>query len=378
MRKITPILEECIADASLVKITISKPRNKDSKYKNIFVRPVQISDQLMYQMVKRTETQDFTENVSPDNIVQTIDELLEIDFYNADVFCQDIQYHYLQSKKGGETIKRKKKQRTTSPLDHNRKKNQLIPESTPYLQDLGLSSSNGKIFGESQKKYKQINKYIEIVSNLVQKDHPKSCFDMGCGKGYLTFALYDYLQRSNADFSMTGIEIRPDLVEKCNTISQHHKMSNLSFEVGSIDSYQISTTDMVIALHACDIATDMAIAAGIKSKAKYIITAPCCHKQIRKEIDQKKSSVSSIIKHGIFLERQAEMITDTIRALLLVSQGYETKVFEFISSEHTAKNIMITARYTGKPNVSVLKQIEDLKAEFGIKTHYLETILHEK
>lgn len=375
MKKIIPILEECIQNASLVKITISKPRNKDSKYKNIFVRPVEISDQLMYQMVKRTKTQDFTENVTPDSIVQSIEGLLNADFYNADVFCEDVQYHYLQSKKGVETIKKKKTQRRTSPLDHNRKKQQLIPESTPYLQDLGLSSSNGKIFGESQKKFKQINKYIEIVSNLVQKDHPISCFDMGCGKGYLTFALYDYLQRSNPDFSMTGIEIRPDLVDKCNAIADHHEMSKLSFEVGSIDTYQISTTDMVIALHACDIATDMAIAAGIKSKAKYIITAPCCHKQIRKEIDQKKSSIASIIQHGIFLERQAEMITDTIRALLLESQGYETKVFEFISSEHTAKNIMITARYTGKPNVSALKQIEDLKSEFGIRSHYLQTIL---
>ncbi|WP_449437628.1 class I SAM-dependent methyltransferase [Pedobacter steynii] len=255
------------------------------------------------------------------------------------------------------------------------------------MQDLKITDQEGNVFKNSQDKYKQINQYIEILSSLIKEisnARIRNVVDMGSGKGYLTFALYDYLHNVlNLSVNMVGVEFREDLVQLCNGIAEKASFNQLRFEQGSIDSYSSDSIDLLIALHACDTATDDAIYKGIKAKAELIVVAPCCHKQIRREMEKgkAKNSVSFLTKYGIFLERQAEMITDGIRALVLEYFGYKTKVFEFISDVHTPKNVLVVGIKGSVDNnkkTEVLAQIEATKDYFGISYHHLEKLLKEE
>lgn len=376
MERFITYISNSVVDDKLFKITFSKPRTKHDELRNVYLRPVQIGDQLVYQSLLRSKTNDQTKNYNTSQVVDLAKELLSNRFFNADLHLENQKITILQSKKGKVTILTKSEKTDIAVGNNDHQKTRLISESRPYLQDLGLASSNGKIYAHSQDKYKQINKYVELISGLIKKEAPSSIVDMGSGKGYLTFALYDYLQQlGDPDLSVTGVEIRPDLIQKCNLISDKHALNGLGFDLGSIDDYQIGDRDMVIALHACDIATDMAIAKGLEAKAQYIVVAPCCHKQIRKAMRPTSSHLTPLLQHGILKERQAEMVTDTIRALILQSKGYDVKVFEFISSEHTGKNVMITAVNNGKSNPDAMKQVIALKTEFGIEEHYLEKLV---
>ena len=215
----------------------------------------------------------------------------------------------------------------------------------------------------------------------VASDDILKVVDMGAGKGYLTFALYDYLVNvAKRKAEVSGIEFRPDMVKLCNQIAMDSDFKDLKFEEGTIQSYECDSLNVLIALHACDTATDEAIFKGITKSADLIVVAPCCHKQIRREMEKGKpaNDLDFLLKHGIFLERQAEMITDGIRALILEYFGYKTKIFEFISDVHTPKNIMITAQKLTKNKVdkaAILEKIKTTKAYFGIETHYLETLI---
>jgi tRNA1(Val) A37 N6-methylase TrmN6 len=225
---------------------------------------------------------------------------------------------------------------------------------------------------------------VELLSPLI-KNLPKKqllkVFDMGAGKGYLTFALYDYLTNVlSIEAQVTGIEYRKDLVTLCNSIAKSANFKGLSFSEGSIENFEIKEANMMIALHACDTATDDAIYKGIKANADLIVVAPCCHKQIRRELEKHKTKneLDVLLKHGIFMERQAEMLTDGLRALLLEYCGYTTKIFEFISGEHTPKNIMIVAEKkekTATQKQDILNKINETKLFFGIEFHYLERLL---
>ena len=370
-------ITSALTKGQLFKLTLAKPRNKQSELRNIIFRPVEINGELVWNATYRRKTNDQVKNHDDESLVKEITKNLENEFFNADLYFSDQKISLLQSKKGHSKILIKKELHDVQIEHHNHKKQRLISESASYLSDLGLSSKNGKIYAHAQDKYKQINKYIEIIAALIKDDTSvKKIVDMGCGKGYLTFALYDYLVNSlSINAEVKGVEIRQDLVNKCNDIAAKNKLTKLNFDLGSIDEYEIKSADMVIALHACDIATDMAISKGLEAGAKYIVVAPCCHKQIRKAMSKTNTVLNPILKHGILLERQAEMVTDTIRALILESQGYEVKVFEFISSEHTGKNVMISAVKTGVVNKEAIKSIAALKAEFGIEKHYLEGLV---
>ena len=231
-----------------------------------------------------------------------------------------------------------------------------------------------------QHKYKQINRYVEIIEGILKDNKLTDDFsvvDMGSGKGYLTFALYDFLQQQNKTVKITGVELRPDLIVKCNNIAKQSNFTNLHFVEGSIQETALEKVDMLIALHACDTATDDAIIKGIKANATYIICAPCCHKQIRKQMSP-TNALNHITKHGILLERQAEMVTDTIRALILEAHGYSTKVFDFIEEEDTPKNVMIVGtknKKTADTFTENMEKVKALKDLFGIGEHYLETLL---
>jgi hypothetical protein len=262
---------------------------------------------------------------------------------------------------------------------HDRLKERIIPaHGNIYLKELGILNSNFEVRNEMNDKYLQINRYIELLAPLISETGLPDGFhvaDMGSGKGYLTFALYDYLVNALGKRPvMTGVESRQELVNLCNDIAGKAAFTNLKFIPGTIQDAKLEKVDILIALHACDTATDDAIFRGITSGASLIVCAPCCHKQIRKEF-RVVNELRSITKHGILEERQAEIITDGIRALILESHGYKTKVFEFISTEHTPKNLMIVGRkMPGKPagREKSLESIRAVRELFGIRQHYLE------
>lgn len=268
-----------------------------------------------------------------------------------------------------------------------RKKKRLIAaDGKQWLNDLDITDANGVVYKNAQDKFRQINKYVEILDGLIrnmpaqQEGQRLEIADMGSGKGYLTFALYDHLRHAlKRDAAITGVEYRPDLVALCNKIAASSGFETLRFVEGSIARYEAGAIDILIALHACDTATDDAIAKGINAGAGLIVVAPCCHKQIRGEIEahKKAGALDFLLRHGIFLEREAEMVTDGIRALILEYFGYTTKVFEFIGGEHTAKNVMITATRNPKArrkDPAVLDKIRAAKDFFGIGRHYLEDV----
>ncbi|MFT3680667.1 MAG: SAM-dependent methyltransferase [Ferruginibacter sp.] len=372
------------AQQQLIKITLGNKRNKEAELKNILIKPVIIKNKLQLSFVYRYPTKDLTKNFDQDEAISLIQKHLEDDFYNADVFTATAD-HFFSTDKNGKiklATKTPSQQVKAGALQHDRQKERFIdPANNTYLHELGITTADGKVKKEMQDKYKQVNHYIDIIEGILKDSVVTDDFsiaDMGSGKGYLTFALYDYLHnRLKKNISVTGIELRDDLVQQCNTIAAKAGFSKLSFRQGSIEAAELPVVDMLIALHACDTATDDAIYKGIQANAAVIVCAPCCHKQIRKQTAP-SNALQSITRHGILLERQAEMITDSIRALILEAFGYKTKVFDFIATEHTPKNILIAG--TKRKNESgnkeqKLSEIKALKEIFGIKQHYLEKLL---
>lgn len=374
VQKILELIEQEIQ----FKITFSKSRHQNKEIVKAFLKPAIIKNKLKYSVTYRHQRRDEVKNYEFIQLQDLLDDLLGNKFYNAVLFSEDEELTLIQSKKGKSTLIAKRNQ-SQIKLDtsHDNIKFRYIPETTPWLYDLGLASKDGKIYDKAQDKYRQINKYVEIVDNLLKdipEDHMINIADMGSGKGYLTFAIYDFLTHTrNIRCKVTGYDVREDIIGLCYNIALKYGYVGLTFQQKDIEQVQVNNIDVLIALHACDISTDMAIAKGIQGKAEYIIVAPCCHKQIRKAMHH-NNALSPILKHGILEERQAEIVTDGIRALIMEAHGYQTKVFEFISTEHTAKNLIITGKKS-KPDPTSLKKVEDIKAFFGIEYHYLEKLL---
>lgn len=377
-------ISNSIKKQELIKLTLGNKRNKQAELNNVFVKLVLIKNKPQLSFVYRHPTKDITKNFEPEEGINLINETLQKDFYNADLFTTEGDYHLLINKNENiKVVTKKASLEVKADTHHHDKQKERIIETADniYLHELGVVTADGKVKKDMQDKYRQINKYVEIIEGILKDVQLPAGFtiaDMGSGKGYLTFALYDYLHNTlKKNTTVTGIEIRNDLVDKCNSIAAKAHYDKLYFKQGSIEQSELPAVDMLIALHACDTATDDAIYKGIKANAKIIVCAPCCHKQIRKQI-MPGNALSLITKHGILLERLAEMVTDTIRALILEAYGYKTKVFEFISTEHTPKNILITAikkDRQGKEKEEKLKEINELKKLFGIQQHYIEKLL---
>ena len=385
MFKLESFLQNIIVAAenkTLLKITIGNKKDKSSVLKNVFIKPVLIKEKYLLSFVYRNLTNDVTKNFDLPESIKQIKKLLEESFSNSDVYTTTETLYYSVTNNGKEKIVSKKNEVniTTPAFNHDKRKNRLVPTDSFYLKELGLTNAEGMLKKEMQHKYKQINRYVEIIESILKNITLKNNFsivDMGSGKGYLTFALYAFLQGKTSEVKVTGIELREDLVEKCNNIAVQSKYKGLHFIKGSIQQTELHFMDMLIALHACDTATDDAIAKGIKAKALFIICAPCCHKQIRRQMAP-TNVLQLITKHGILMERQAEMVTDTIRALMLEAHGYKTKVFDFIEEEDTPKNVLIVgtkSNFSQKIYEENILKIQELKAMFGIKEHYIETVI---
>jgi SAM-dependent methyltransferase len=341
----------------------------------------------------RFKTRDIFKNHPIGEGIELLLNLLSNDFKIGTLFTAHKEVIIEHNKKGEIVIRERILDVKLQPnLSHNKEKKRIIKANdNSYLHALKITDDEGNVYKNAQDKYKQINQYIEILSSLI-KELPsgaiKNVVDMGSGKGYLTFALYDYLQQQlHSKTNITGVEYRTDLVDLCNHIAKQANFEQLDFVQGTIEDYPIKDINLLIALHACDTATDDAIYKGIKAGAALIVVAPCCHKQIRREMEKHKvkNDVSFLTKHGIFLERQAEMITDGIRALILEYFGYKTKVFEFISDAHTPKNVLVVGvkkaesrktKAESEEQKTILKKIKETKAYFGIGYHHLERLFN--
>lgn len=375
-------LRASLTNNTFSKLTLAKTIG-NTDLLNIYVKPVQLKQGLKLSLTYHYKTQDKVENLSIEDAINVLQSYINNPFLSAILFTTEADIALkLNKKRIASIIETKPTFKQSANQSHDEAKVRLVEaKDSKYLFYLGVVDEKGEVIKSMADKYRQINKYIEIIESLVKNvkssENDFVAIDMGSGKGYLTFALYDYLvNKLGIKAKVTGIELREDLVTLCNSIASQCGFDGLNFISERIENVNTEHVDLLIALHACDTATDDALFKGISAGAQLIVCAPCCHKQIRKQIHC-TTELSSVLKHGIFEERQAEMITDGLRSLLLESQGYKSKVFEFISNEHTRKNVMIVGTKTnGKhENQAIKKQIDQLKNAYGIKEQQLEKLL---
>ncbi len=381
-------IKASITDNSFIKASFGDYQGEESALKSLYIKKILVKRKEKVSFLYRYKTKDITKNHFPEEAITELGTLLtEHGFRSAHLFTlrHDVTIQYVPSE--GFSLKIDKPTLHELPsLVHDKQKNRKIEaQGKSYLHELGITDAEGKVYKNAQDKYRQINHYIEILSSLL-KNLPERAqthiVDMGAGKGYLTFALYDYLNNVlHKPAQVTGVEFRNDLVELCNGIARKSGFGELHFAEGTIENYTPQNEiNVLIALHACDTATDEAIYQGIRAGADLIVVAPCCHKQLRREMEKHKAQneLDFLVKHGIFLERQAEMVTDGLRALMLEYHGYQTKVFEFVSDAHTPKNVLIVGekRTKGSPDqAGILKKIQESKRYFGIGYHQLEVLM---
>lgn len=358
MRKVRLEMEEirnCIEEfikcgEKILAIIASNPKDKEKMIK-MKVRPVIVKDKLVYQAESFIGTKAFHENIEETRLADFVCDKLE-NFKQFEMDTQTMKVTALISKKGKVTLKKKRKENVElleeEKIRHNKKKQYVLPadEIIPFLVDLGVQTKEGKIVNTRYDKFRQINRYLEFVKDIIPslpKDRTLTIIDFGCGKSYLTFALYYYLKIVNHfDIRVIGLDLKEDVIDKCNLLSKKYGYDGLSFHVGDISTYEgVDEVDMVVTLHACDVATDYALEKAIKWNAKVIFSVPCCQHEINKQIQCEE--LDSILKYGLIKERMSALITDAIRANILEEQGYETQILEFIDMEHTPKNILIRA-----------------------------------
>ena len=380
-------IQESIQKQEFIKLSLGNYKGEDKTLKNVYIKPVLIKRELKLSFTFRHQTKDITKNFSLAETLAYLQENLQfVGFRMATLQVSTEQFIMQMNKKGSWSLKQQKSTVMKQvDMSHDKQKERKVGDTTKrYLQDLRLTDAEGKVFKNAQDKWKQINHYIELLSteltNLPAKDN-LSVVDMGAGKGYLTFALYDYLNSTlGRKTSVIGVEYRDDLVDLCNSFAKNADFQELKFVQGTIEDYQpAGNLDILIALHACDTATDDAIYKGINYGAELIVVAPCCHKQVRRQLEKVKAQndLDFLTKHGIFMERHAEMLTDGIRSLILEYYGYHTKVMQFVSDAHTAKNVMIVAvkrSVSETKKAEILAKLKSLKVYFGIEYQYLERL----
>ncbi len=376
----TAIIDKWDKD-TFVKMTLSAYKGTEP-LKNVYVKKIVLKGIARLNFTYRYQTRDIVKNYDFQEAINILQGLVgKNQFQIITLFASDLDLEYSIKPNGNSQLKTRKASITSVPeTSHNKeKKRQIKLEQQHYLQALKITDSNGEVLKNAQDKYKQIQHYIEILSSLIKNLPPNETThvaDMGSGKGYLTFALYDYLvNHLHHKASVTGVEFRKDMVTLCNAIAQQSKFDQLKFEEGVIADFNPEHLDVLIALHACDTATDDAIIKGIHNKASLIVVAPCCHKQIRKAMEKGNPSMdlNFILKYGLFMERQAEMLTDAIRLLVLEYFGYQTKVVDFVSDKHTPKNVMLIAQKKKdfQSKEAFIEKYQQLKNFYGFDFHYL-------
>ena len=352
MEKVRQLLEKNLNENTL-RAVVSNRRSKQVSQKLVF-RPFIEKNRLMFQREEYANNQVFHENMDKETTVEQICTFLEKDYKQLDLLCEQSSFSALVSKKGKSTIKENKNQIAKKiDLSHNRKKRYILDtdEVIPFLVDLGVQTKEGKIVDKKYKKYKQINRFLEFVKDVLPelpKDRPVKIIDFGCGKSYLTFAVYYYLHIMNGrDVEMIGLDLKKDVIAHCNRMAEKYEYASLHFLEGDISTYDgADSADMVITLHACDAATDFALDKAVHWNAKVILSVPCCQHELNAQIEN--DMLEPLLKYGILKERFAALLTDALRANLLEQNGYEVQILEFIDMEHTPKNLLIRAVKRGE------------------------------
>jgi hypothetical protein len=372
-------LRASLREEDFIKLTLGKPRGPDATLRNVFVRLVSIGGQPHLSFAWHHERRDITKNHPPDAAINLIGGLLGTDFYSAHLFTTTRTVQLEFNKKGEPHLTQGKAVASVPDPGHDRVKTRLLTASSqPWLHALGVTTSTGSVRQGMTDKHRQIHKFVEILSHLaadapLPAHRPIELADMGCGKGYLTFAACDYFNLiASRPARVRGVEVREELVQLCNRVVRETGREQLNFLHGTIASASFPVLDVLIALHACDTATDDAIVKGVQAGAALIVVAPCCQQELRPQL-QAAPMLAPALRHGIFQERQAEFATDALRALLLEWAGYDTKVFEFIATEHTAKNLMIAATRRSGParTEEAAAKVRALAEFYGIRSQAL-------
>ncbi len=349
MIELNTLLDETI-NSSLINCTLSNKRNKLGQIDKIGVRQVILKNKSIFQISEYSGTKVFHNNMNSDETKEYIFSKISSEFKQCQIQTETISATILANSKGQLTIKKKggKFNLDLNKLNHNRSKDYLIKEGTlvPFMIDLGVMNGDGMIIKPKYDKFRQINRFLEFIDDIIPKlNHSRklTILDFGCGKSYLTFAMYYYLKIvKNFDINIIGLDLKADVIDKCNLLAKKYGYTDLQFLKGDIADYEgVSKVDMVVTLHACDTATDYALYKAVKWDADVILSVPCCQHEINKQISNEL--LSPILEYGILKERMSALITDGVRANILKEVGYDTQILEFIDMEHTPKNLLIRA-----------------------------------
>lgn len=378
-KKIVDVIDEIIVNAPL-KIVLSNVKNKDVSYKKIVFTAKEIRNAEVFQIERYTKTQVFHMNIEKSSLKEEL--LAAIDGYKQlNVFFKSSSWEVKSNRNGECIINKQESIAKIMPKGNNREKNYILKEgeNIPVFVELGIFTKEYKVVNSMYDKFKQINRFTELVDDVL-KNYNKdeiNIIDFGCGKSYLTFVLYYYLvEKKKIKANIIGLDLKKDVINKCNNLARKFGYNDLRFEVGDINGYKAEfEVDMVVTLHACDTATDYALYNAVNWKAGVILSVPCCQHEINKQM--KSDNLSGLTKYGIVKERTAALITDAIRGCMLEYSGYKTELLEFVDLEHSPKNIMIRAR---KANISEenkersLTQARNLCEEFGLKQTLMEKL----
>ncbi|MBM4154176.1 MAG: SAM-dependent methyltransferase [Lentisphaerae bacterium] len=377
-------IEACraaLAAGTWAKLTLGAHRGADATLRNVIVQPVALRSGDRLSFVYRHATRDVTKNLPPGEGLARVSELLATDFGGAHLFTTEaeIELQPARGRSAARVIRRPPRHDAPAPDTHDHARVRPIdPAGAAWLRTLGVVNAAGRPRDGMSGKLRQIEKFAEILLHHVAEIPPRgdrslAVVDMGCGKGYLTFAAFEVLHSAGwTPLRVTGVERRADLVDACNRAAAEHGLDGLAFTRGDVASTPLDRADILVALHACDTATDDALAKGIAAGASLILASPCCHKEVRRGL-RPPAILDPALRHGILLDRHAELVTDAVRASLLEWAGYDVKVFEFVSTEHTAKNLMIAAvRRPGPARTDAAAHaIRDFAAFHGLRRQRL-------
>lgn len=370
--RLRQILEFCL-DKDLERILLTNPVDA-STFSKTKIRPLLLKGELIFQAEEQRGKQAFHKNLNIDEAILYVENCLAHDFRQGEITSAKGKGTVLVSKKGKMTVKFKQQARiiTQKTLEHNRKKQYLLPEGTPvpFLVDLGVMTKEGQIVHSRYDKYRQINRFLEFIEDILpQLDKHKEnvIIDFGCGKSYLTFAMYYYLKELKGyPVRIIGLDLKEEVIRHCSELSNRCGYDKLSFTCGDIASYEgVDHVDMVVTLHACDLATDYALEKAVGWDARVILSVPCCQHELNKQI--KNPVLQPVLEYGLIKERMAALYTDAIRAQILEYTGYNTQILEFIDMEHTPKNILLRAVSRKKNEISPAEEEKSQKAGEQVK-----------
>lgn len=366
----------------IIKGTISGKKDKNQKNEKVKLDRILIKEEAILQSSTYTDKQVFHKNLTENEVNSWIINLLETEFNNAELITKDFIYSYRITSKGKVLSNRRKTEQVSLvPLSHNKKKNYLIEEGIPVpaLIDLGIMQADGKVTKAGYDKFKQINRFLEIIDDSVKNEEKLNIIDFGCGKSYLTFILYYYFNEiKKMNVKITGLDLKEDVIDNCNKIALKYGYSDLKFYKGDIADYkEKNDIDMIVTLHACDTATDYALYHAIKMNVRFIFSVPCCQHEINLQLDGEKLHV--INKFGIMKDRFSALLTDGIRANILQYFGYKTNVMEFVDFENSPKNLLIRAVKTNNSkNEKIKAEIDEIIKEYNIHQTLYDLIFKEQ